>query len=448
MCARSRTERARGMSLSEAMVSLLILTMVMIVALTLLFTMKSFAERQQMKTAPRQTSRQAMEYVGSFLTGATDLNDLADPPNPNAIVTWYTQGNSSSPRQASFNNLKNDATESKLGEVGTDIITISVPANQMLAPFTKWPGQQHSSTAWINFKDGCGPDPGNDTEMTRRFLELTGADITDPARFNEAKSGILTVIDANGQWAYYEITSYQQFDCDSVDSSTGLPNPVHIVANPGQSQRINPPGGQPTLVPPVSLAGGMRFMSFRVRRPDPNDPDSIPNLEQKQGLFDPTTDNPGTAFVPIIPDVEDLQVAYLYSQPLSSGSITNRTVWNTWTGSAGAVIPADPPDVAGTDNFNNVPPQGTSSAWDITRVAGVRLSITSRSAPLRFEARNISVRRGSTTRTNARPRSEDRAGAAPGDRQKEGATTGRFIGDFDHHRMTSTLLIRNRMLGN
>ena len=153
MCARSRTERARGMSLSEAMVSLLILTMVMIVALTLLFTMKSFAERQQMKTAPRQTSRQAMEYVGSFLTGATDLNDLADPPNPNAIVTWYTQGNSSSPRQASFNNLKNDATESKLGEVGTDIITISVPANQMLAPFTKWPGQQHSSTAWIRSEE-------------------------------------------------------------------------------------------------------------------------------------------------------------------------------------------------------------------------------------------------------------------------------------------------------
>ena len=448
MCARSRIERSRGMSLPEAMVSLLILTMVMIVALTLLFTMKSFAERQQVKTAPRQTSRQAMEYVGSVITGATDLNDIPTPSNPNAIITWYTQGNSSAPRQASFNNLKNDGTEDKLGEVGTDIITVAVPANQMLVPFTKWPGQLHASTAWLNFKDGCGPDPGNDAEMTRRFLELTGADITDPARYSEAKSGILTVVDSTGQWAYYEITSYQQFDCDSVDSTSGLPDTVHIVANPGQSQRINPPGGQPTLIQPVSLAGGMRFMSFRVRRPDPNDPDSIPSLEQKMGLFDPTTDNPGTAFVPIIPDVEDFQVAYLYSQPLSAGGISNRTVWNSWTGSANAIIPAAPPDIPGTDDYNNVPPQGTESAWDIKHVSGIRLSITSRSAPLRFESRNISVRRGSATRSNARPRSEDRAEALPGARQKDGATTGRFVGDFDHHRMTSTLLIRNRMLGN
>lgn len=444
MCARSRTERARGMSLSEAMVSLLILTMVMIVALTLLFTMKSFAERLQVKTAPRQTSRQAMEYVGSFITGATDLNDVATPPNPNAIITWYTQGNSSDPRQASFNNLKNDGTENKYGEVGTDIVTVSVPTNQMLVPFTKWPGQQHASTAWVNYTEGCP----SDTALARNFLELTGADITDPARYNEAKSGILTVVDATGQWAYYEITSYQKFDCDSIDTASGLPDPIHIVANPGQSARINPPGGQPTLVPPVSLAGGMRFMSFRVRRPDPNDPDSIPGLEQKFGLFDPETDNPGTAFVPVIPDVEDFQVAYLYSQPLSSGAITNHTVWNSWTGSANAVIPADPPDVAGTDDFNNVPPQGTSSAWDVTRVSGIRLSITSRSVPLRFESRNISVRRATATRSNSRPRSEDRAAASPDARQKDGATTGRFVGDFDHHRMTSTLLIRNRMLGN
>ena len=441
MCARSRTERSRGMSLSEAMVSLLILTMVMIVALTLLFTMKSFAERQQVKTAPRQTSRQAMEYVGSFITGATDLNDVATPPNPNAIITWYTQGNSSAPRQASFNNLKNDRTEDKLGEVGTDIITVAVPANQMLVPFSYWRGRDHASdTAWLDYSEGC---PDNEA-LKRNFLELTGADSTD---WSTAKSGLLTVVGADGQWDYYEITGYQQAVCGSIGPD-GRPDPIHIVANPGQSSQINPPGPRPGLIDPVSLAAGMRFMSFRVRRPDPNDPDSIPSLEQKNGIFDPTTDNPGTAFVPIIPDVEDFQVAYLYSQPLSSGGITNRTVWNSWTGTADAVIPADPPDVPGTDNYNNVPPQGTGSAWDITRVSGIRLSITSRSAPLRFESRNISVRRGSTTRSNARPRSEDRAGALPGDRQKDGATTGRFVGDFDHHRMTSTLLIRNRMLGN
>src|SRR5512139_3755201 len=107
MSAKCASKSRRGISLSEAMVSLLILTMVMIVALTLLFTMKSFAERQQAKTAPRQTSRRAVDYISSFAAGATDLNDRAVPPSPNAIVTWYAtaQGANLTRRQASYNNL-------------------------------------------------------------------------------------------------------------------------------------------------------------------------------------------------------------------------------------------------------------------------------------------------------------------------------------------------------
>ena len=92
MSAKCASKSRRGISLSEAMVSLLILTMVMIVALTLLFSMKSFAERQQVKTAPRQTARRAVDYLSSFVAGATDLNDRADPPSPNAIVTWISAG--------------------------------------------------------------------------------------------------------------------------------------------------------------------------------------------------------------------------------------------------------------------------------------------------------------------------------------------------------------------
>ncbi len=65
MFARFRSKPTRGVSLSEAMVSLLILTMVMIVALTLLFSMKSFAERQQVRTAPRQVSRRATRRLGA-----------------------------------------------------------------------------------------------------------------------------------------------------------------------------------------------------------------------------------------------------------------------------------------------------------------------------------------------------------------------------------------------
>ena len=69
VCQVPQLSAAAAISLSEAMVSLLILTIVMIVALTLLFSMKSFAERQQVKTAPRQTSRRAIDYLAPSSPG-------------------------------------------------------------------------------------------------------------------------------------------------------------------------------------------------------------------------------------------------------------------------------------------------------------------------------------------------------------------------------------------
>lgn len=375
MSARSRSSRLRGVTLSEALVSLLILTMVMIVALTLLFTMKSFAERQQAKTAPRQTARRAVDYLSTFIAGATDLNDDATPPNPNAIVTWYSVPGAGGPavKQASFNNLP---VGSALGEPGTDILTIALPVSAEKVPFTQWSGTAHT-TDWLDYRDGCVGTDGTAT-MTQNFLQLTGA--------------------------------------------TGAS------------------GSEPTLAPPVFLCAGMRFFSFRVRR----DGNGVLNLEQKAGLFDPATDNPGNAFTPIMPDVEDFQVAYLYSQsPDGSG----RTIFNAWDeATASAVgIPADGSIPTGS---GGVPYQGTGSLWDVANVSGLRVSVTARSAPLRFESRKISVRRGNETLTNVRPRSEDRADAGPDDFEAPAATSGPRVGDFDHHRITSTVLIRNRMLGN
>lgn len=428
MCSRSAAERTRGVSLSEALVSLLILTMVLIVALTLLFTMRSFADRQQVKTSARQTSRQAIDYLGSIVAGATDLNDAALPPSPNALVNFYARGAANAAVQASFNDLPLGST---FGEPGTDILTLALPTDPIRIPFTRWPGKLHASTAWLDYRDGC--DTGGDAELERRFLALTGA----RGSAGSERSGVLTVVDANGTWAYYQVTGYQKFDCDSVSAATGLPDPVHVVANPGLSDGVNPPGGEPDLVEPVFLVGGMRFVSFRVRR----DANGVPNLEQKQGLFDPSTDNPGTAFTPVVPGVEDLQVAYLYGEsPDGSG----RTIFNTWDPEAEEAVVV--PEIPGAGN-NGVPPQGTGSLWDISRVIGLRVSVTSRSAALRFKTRQISVRGGAATVTNARPRSEDRPGAGPDDFERPGAASGARVGDFDHHRMTSTLLMRNRMLG-
>jgi hypothetical protein len=406
------------------MVSLLIFSMVMIVALTLLFSMKSFAERQQVKTAPRQTSRRALDYLSTYIAGATDLNDNASPPSPNAIVTWYAQGNSNTPVQASYNNLT--ASQSALGEPGTDIITLALPIDPFKVPISRWVGWQHAANLYFNYQEGCNVSTAT---MEANFRQLVGADNT-----NQAQSMILTLVDVDGRWAYYEITGFQLFDCNGTDPD-GNPATVHVVSNPGQSQRLNPPGGHPELNEPF-LAGGMRIYSFRVRR----DGNGVPNLEQKLGLFDPATDNPGTAFTPIMPDVEDLQVAYLYS---ASPNGTARTIFNTFDPATSANVL-----VTGT---GNVPPQasfgGAATAWDITMVSGIRLSVTSRSAPIRFEAGKISVRRGTRTASNARPRSEDRAEALP-DAVDPGGATGARIGDFDHHRMTATILLRNRMLGN
>lgn len=431
MCVRYTASRRRGLSLSEVMVSLLILTMVMIVALTLLFTMKSFAERQQVRTAPRQTSRRAIDYLSDYISGATDLNDNASPPSPNAIVTWYNQGSGGGAavaKQATYNNLTD--AQSGLGEVGTDIITLAMPTDTFKVPISRWPGWQGASNLYFNYRDGC-PDVNL---MKRNFLQMTGGNDT-----NQAQSIILTLVDVNGQWAYYEITGYQQFTCSGT-TPDGDPFTVHVTSNPGQSQRINPPGGHPDLVDPY-LAGGIKIYSFRVRR----DANGVPNLEQKLGLFDPATDNPGTAFTPIMPNVEDLQIAWLYSgSPDGSG----RTIFNTvdpTTGNA-VLIPSN------VSNNTNVPPQvgpgGVATPWDITMVSGIRLSITSRSAPLRFESRNISVRRGTATFANARPTSEDHPGLGPDAFEVPGATAGARVGDFDHQRLTSTILIRNRMLGN
>jgi Mn2+/Fe2+ NRAMP family transporter len=54
-------ESRRGFTLVEATVSILILVMMMVIALSLLFSMKSFAERQQSFTVPRQAVNKTLE---------------------------------------------------------------------------------------------------------------------------------------------------------------------------------------------------------------------------------------------------------------------------------------------------------------------------------------------------------------------------------------------------
>ena len=177
------------------------------------------------------------------------------------------------------------------------------------------------------------------------------------------------------------------------------------------------PTGHTELVAPVSLVAGVRYVSFRVKGG---------NLQQKQGFFDPA--NPDTGFSSIVADVEDLQVAYVYGAAPDSAH-SDVYIYNTATHAI--------PDPIGGVATGGVPPQAgllsatAPTAWDITNVLGLRVSITSRSEA-RFTSRQISERVAESL-NNFRPAVEDRT---------KGAVDG-----FDHYRVTTTLMIRNRTPG-
>jgi hypothetical protein len=224
------------------------------------------------------------------------------------------------------------------------------------------------------------------------FQELTGAHI-DPDTGWLVSDVLMLVSPDTGQINFYQITNYLDngSNNDCCDPSIALPG-IHVTATPGQSA-INPPAHKPGMSDP-QMRLGLKWMSFRVRNGW---------LEQKVGIFDPRTDNPGNAFVPLLPDVEDLQLAWIYR---------NGTVWNT----AVQQLPA------GTYT-NNVPAQGTTDAYDVINVVGMRVTVTARSS---------SAATWEDTARFRRPAAEDHA-AGTADR-------------FYHESLTTTVLIRNRLL--
>jgi len=407
----------------EAMVSLTILVIVMVVMLTLLFSMRSFAERLQTRLIPRQTSRQSINYLGFYVEGAADLNPLGN--NPNALVMWQVGATDNSLLiQVTYNNLTGTEqgnavlpatglmpanTSTTFGDIGTDLITLAVPTDPTSVPVAIWPGNQHAGTLDFNYSAGC-PD---DTRNLQMFQEATGFLGTG----NQTYSPILTLVDSMGNWVYYQITGYQGSTCSNLGGTNKI---VHAVMTPGQSA-VNIPSGHPDLVSPVSLMTGVRYVSFRVKGG---------NLQQKQGFFDPA--NPDAGFSSIVEDVEDLQIAYIYRKAPDPAKLDVYT-YNTLTDAIPDPIPGTAPP------SNGVPPQAGLNGvepitdWDITNVQGLRISISSRSKALRLTSLRLSQRVAETI-NNFRPAVEDRA---------KGPVDG-----FDHYRVTTTLMIRNRMLGN
>lgn len=433
-----KASAARGFTLIEAMVSLLLLVIVLTVAMTMLFQMRAFAERQQFFMLPRQAARRATDYLSYYVASASDANDVQN--NPNSLIMYYNlNGNV---LQASYDNLTgaeplNAVTTpnvtTQFGDIGTDVITLVAPINpakyRVSAPF---PGfSAGAKNIRVNFRGGCGGPLGTDdaTNMAQ-FQAATGFDGTN--------SALLMFEDTNGEWSYFQIPSAGYISSDCADVTTY--RNIHVQAVIQSATLPAPPnGGVAAFNDPVSLITGLQFISFRVR----TDPvDNLPKLQQKIGLFNPNTDNPGTDFVNVMENVEDLQIAYVYA----NGDIWNNTAGQTISqANAGARC-----NVAACDN--RVPTQAgpgavTVEALDVTGVIGLRFSITARSPGLSIGARqltnvNVTEVLTSTTSQHFRPASENHPVTM------DPLAPLRPLYDlFDHYRATSTMLLRNRTLG-
>jgi type II secretory pathway component PulJ len=380
------SSRALGFSLVEAMVTLALTAVLMIMSWQIFFAMKRSSDQMWLNTEPRQIARRASEYVGSYIRAASDMNP--DRNNPAAIMAWWQDGDSTGGtlHQSCWNNV----TDANLADVGTDIITVGHPTSAIDVAVDSWPGYQHASTAHWYFIAGCDGSANESQRNIDLFKQLTGAYINDAGK---EVSPPLLLVDEDGSYGFYMITDYKDsVNADCCTTTTPAPG-LKVVANPGQSDQVNPPSGQPSLSDP-QMRLGLRWVTFRVRNGW---------LEQKNGLFDPVQDNPGTAFVPLLPDIEDMQVAWIYR---------DGTVWNT----ASQQLPT------GTYTAN-VPTQDTTNNYDVINVVGIRLTVTARSST---DASWEEVERFQ------RPSVEDRPVGAP-DR-------------FYHESSTITAMIRNRLL--
>lgn len=423
-----------GFTLVEVLVVVASLGMILWMVGALFFPMQKAAERQRLQVEARQTARGATDYVAMLVRGATDMNDITNPRNPAAILTFLYQdnnppdpvptcdGSTGGPCvQLSYDNV----TDGTLATPGTDILTFGVPSAPLRLKPSNWPSSGNfaaSANAW-EFDEGCQKDgsantAANDLANKNAFDQVTGRG-SDPAHPNWSQP--LMLFDKTGNWVFYQITNYK----DSSNSATCSDPPpawctdpqsgqvvpcMQVVANPG-SDALNAPGGQRNYVEPVTLVVGLQYTALRVCNGW---------LEQKVGVFKSATDNncPGLAagaafppyqtkagWSPLLPNVEDLQFAYVFA---------NGTIGN---GPAGAMAtPAHVPIMGGS-------PLDPS---DIRRVIGIRVTVTARSSTPVFGGGKALMRQ---------PAAEDHdPGAVSPD-------------TYFRYQLSSTSLLRNRDAG-
>lgn len=383
---RSSRKRQCGFGLVEMLVVLVTLTIIMVLTGQLVFAMRRSALQQQYQVDARQTARGAADYVNFMLRGAMD------PPNENAgsIALLFRTSWGGTDTQLTYDNV----TDADLADVGTDVITFARFHEASTVTPARAPGGQHSANWWWAFDGGCrtgATQAEQEAANIALFKQLTGyvaeGSLSEP----------LLILDDNGQTAVYYICTYLTAQCDA---SPPCDQPcIKVQANPGCTGGVVPPGGYPGYVNPQLLIG-LRFATLRVKNGW---------LEQKDAMFDPA--NPDTGFVPILPNVEDLQLAYIFDQEAGGGGLVD-VVWNN---APGHTLP---------EGQGRVP-----TAAQAPNVIGVRVTVTGRAAQ---------EQRGSGQERFYRPRAENRPG---------GEESGEAADGFARFTVSSTALLRNRIGG-
>jgi prepilin-type N-terminal cleavage/methylation domain-containing protein len=400
-----------GFTLMEVLVVLACLGMILWMAGQLLFPMRQAAERQRLQVEARQTARSAADFIAYSLRNATDMNTTVQPLDPAAILTYLWRGpnpgtGNSFPAcpgdagcvQLSYNNVDQGATS--FASDGTDIITltaseVSFPAKLTGAAAFPSPFTNASVEYWA-FSVGCvAGSSTQDTDNFNAFVDAT----KDPAIVPPAQpvSRPLIVADpGTGAWLIYRIIDYRSAN---NSSSCSVPNPTCVVAgapapcievsaDPDNANGLNPPGGPATLTNPPLLVVGTQFRSLRVCNGW---------LEQKEGFFDPQTDNncpalpvgtvefpqqpphdPSTGWSALLPNVEDFQVAYTFRNGLTRNG-------------PGATLSAAEGCNDGVPSANDEP--NTLSQFDARAVLGVRITVTARSSTPVTMGAKVAVRR-------------------------------------------------------
>lgn len=409
-----------GFTLIELTVAMTVFLVVLLVSFSLLFTLRSFAQREQNVADARQSARRAMDYITYYARGAGDLN-LGNTtfPSPNALVMWVQTKTGGTNVKTSANNYGLDAANDTAGgaDAGTDVLTLAYPRNTRLVPINN--GDVHTTgNLTLDYRDGCDGTANANVNNLAAFNNLLGVTATN-------LTPLTLVIANNGNWTYYKTVSGGASVCNCGAATNPYPTAqvITMTNTAGTNDYLRPPFVAADVVVagtvPPRLAVGVQLISFRVL----TDAAGGHHLQQKDGLFDPggklgAADNPGTAFTSLMENVEDFQVAYVYDD----GSI-----WNNGTNEF----------AAGT---SYIPPQVTigQTASDIGHVVALRLSIVARaSVPFSVMELHNDMYWLPTVEDHVQPAHPQPAPPATDPNRYR----------YYRYTMTATIMMRGRMLG-